>query len=92
MGMMEKVVLIYLLVMNIVGLFSMGIDKYKAKKSRYRTPEKTLFLISILGGSIGTLAGMYVFRHKTKHMHFVIGMPLILLLHIVLAGYFIFFR
>ena len=80
-----KYLVIYLIVMNIIGFFIMAIDKHKAKKHAWRIPEKMLFLTSLIGGSIGTWAGMYVFRHKTKHWYFVIGMPLILLLHIVLG-------
>ena len=72
------VVLVYLAVMNVVGLAVMGIDKSKAKKNKWRIPEKTLFLVSLIGGSVGTLLGMYLFRHKTKHWYFVVGMPLIL--------------
>jgi uncharacterized membrane protein YsdA (DUF1294 family) len=60
----------------------MGIDKKKAIHHAWRIPEKTLFLASILGGSIGTWAGMYVFRHKTKHWYFVVGMPAILAVQI----------
>jgi len=75
--------------MNVVGFFIMGIDKKKAEKHAWRIPEKTLFLVSLIGGSIGTLLGMYVFRHKTKHWYFVIGMPLILIIHIILAVKFI---
>ena len=77
--------------MNIIGLAVMGIDKSKAKRHAWRIPEKELFLISIIGGSIGTLVGMYVFRHKTKHWYFVIGMPVLLVLQIVL-GMFMFNR
>ncbi len=77
----------YLLIMNIVGLAVMGVDKAKAKHHRWRIPEKTLFLVSILGGSIGTWAGMYLFRHKTKHWYFVVGMPAILVLQIAIAVY-----
>lgn len=73
-------IIVYLIFMNLVGFALMGIDKYKAKKHLWRIPEKTLFLSSVLGGSIGTLAGMYVFRHKTKHWYFVIGMPTILII------------
>ncbi len=73
--------------MNIVGLAVMGMDKAKAKHHRWRIPEKTLFLVSILGGSIGTWAGMYLFRHKTKHWYFVVGMPAILVLQIAIAVY-----
>ena len=56
----------------------MGLDKSKAKRHAWRIPERTLFLASLLGGSIGTWAGMYLFHHKTKHWYFVVGMPLIL--------------
>ncbi|MCR5629484.1 DUF1294 domain-containing protein [Eubacterium sp.] len=80
-----KFLLIYIIIMNVVGFFIMGIDKRKAEKHAWRIPEKTLFLVSLIGGSIGTLLGMYVFRHKTKHWYFVIGMPLILIIHIILA-------
>ena len=58
--------LIYLIVINLIGFCIMGLDKYKAKKGKWRTPEKTLFSITLLGGGIGTTAGMYHFRHKTK--------------------------
>lgn len=77
---MEKWFVIgYLIMMNLMGFALMGIDKSKAKKHAWRIPEKTLFLASLLGGSIGTWAGMYVFRHKTKHWYFVVGMPSILI-------------
>ena len=72
----------YVVVMNLVGVAIMGIDKSKAKKHLWRIPEKTLFLVSILGGSVGTWAGMYLFRHKTKHWYFVFGMPFILVVQI----------
>lgn len=82
---MEKWFVIgYLIVMNLIGFALMGIDKSKAKKHAWRIPEKTLFLASLLGGSIGTWAGMYVFRHKTKHWYFVVGMPAILLTQIAI--------
>lgn len=84
-----KFLLIYIIIINVVGFFIMGIDKRKAEKHAWRIPEKTLFLVSLIGGSIGTLLGMYVFRHKTKHWYFVIGMPLILIIHIILAVKFI---
>ena len=84
-----KIVIIYLVVVNIAGFLMMGIDKLKAKKNAWRVPEKTLFAVSIIGGSIGTWAGMYVFRHKTKHWYFVIGMPMILVLQIVGLWYFL---
>ena len=84
---LTKIELVYLLVMNAVGFAVMGMDKYKAIKGRWRVPEKTLFLLSILGGSVGTWAGMYAFRHKTKHWYFVIGMPAILFIQIALVIY-----
>lgn len=68
---------LYLVLMNIIGLFCMGIDKRRARKHQYRIPEKALFFFSALGGGIGTWAGMYLFRHKTRHWYFVLGMPLI---------------
>ena len=67
-----------------LGFCIMGIDKNRAKKNQWRVPEKTLFLFSLIGGSVGTWAGMYAFRHKTKHWYFVIGMPAILILQIAL--------
>ena len=75
---MQKGFLIYLIIMNLVGLAVMAMDKSKARHHAWRIPEKTLFLVSILGGSVGTWAGMYLFHHKTKHWYFVVGMPLIL--------------
>ncbi len=77
-----KYILLYLFILNIVGFLLMGLDKRKAKKGKFRIPEKTLFMTAILGGSIGSIAGMYFFRHKTKHTSFVVGMPCILLIQI----------
>jgi uncharacterized membrane protein YsdA (DUF1294 family) len=85
----RNTVFVYLLIMNIIGFILMGIDKHKAKNKGWRTPEKALFLASLIGGSLGTWLGMYVFRHKTKHWYFVIFMPLILILHIVLLALFL---
>lgn len=79
--------LIYLLVINIVGFVYMGIDKWKAKRNAWRIPEDTLFAITALGGGIGTIAGMYTFRHKTKKAKFTIGLPAILILEIILLVY-----
>lgn len=80
----------YLLLMNIVGLYVMYSDKRRAIKHRSRIPERTLFIVSLFGGSIGTWAGMYLFRHKTKHWYFVVGMPLILLCQCAGAVYYLF--
>ncbi len=79
--------IIYLIVINIIGFFYMGLDKWKAKKNAWRIPEDTLFAITILGGGIGTIVGMYTFRHKTKKAKFTIGLPAILILEIVLVVY-----
>ncbi|MEG1992673.1 MAG: DUF1294 domain-containing protein [Acetivibrio sp.] len=79
----EKI-LIYLFLINLAGFISMGMDKQKAKKHVYRISEKTLFLYAVLGGSLGSILGMQVFRHKTKHKTFLIGMPLILVVQVLL--------
>ncbi len=76
-------ILIYLAIMNLVGFLLMGIDKAKAKRHAFRIPEATLFLVAAFGGSIGSIIGMYTFRHKTKHKSFVIGMPVILAVQII---------
>jgi len=70
--------------MNIVGFAIMGIDKRKAIKRTFRIPEATLFIIALIGGSIGSILGMQVFRHKTRHWYFVFGMPVILVIQIAL--------
>ena len=77
--------LIYLLIINAVSFMLMLTDKIKAKKNLWRIPEKILFLAAILGGSVGSLLGMYLLRHKTKHFSFLLGMPLILAIQIVVA-------
>ena len=79
------ILLVYLVFINIVGFAMMGIDKKKAKKRSFRIPEASLFIIAVIGGSLGTIAGMYFFRHKTRHWYFVYGMPAILILQIILA-------
>lgn len=63
-------------VLSIIGLISMAVDKSKAKRGAWRIPEKVLFAIAFLGGGLGSLIGMYAFRHKTKHTSFVIGIPI----------------
>ncbi len=81
---MEKIIVLYLIVINFIGIIIMASDKSKAKHHAFRIPERVLFFVAIIGGSIGTWAGMYLFRHKTKHWYFVIGMPAILALQIAL--------
>lgn len=75
----------YLIPLNLAGFILMGADKRRARKGKWRIPEATLFSVAALGGSIGSIAGMYTFRHKTKHKSFVYGMPAILLAQAVLA-------
>lgn len=73
----------YLIIMNLIGFYSMWSDKQKAKKGAWRTPEANLMLIAILGGSLGSLLGMKKFRHKTKHPKFCIGIPVILVVQVI---------
>ena len=87
---MTKLILIYLLIVNAVGFLLMLVDKQKARKRLWRIPESTLLLAAAVGGSIGCLAGMYTFRHKTKHLKFTMGIPAILTLQI--AGIFLLLR
>lgn len=87
---MEKIftiknIVIYLIAINLITLLAMYIDKQKAKKSKRRIPEKTLFTLVALGGGIGGIAGMYIFRHKTKKSRFIIGFPAILILEIIIV-------
>ena len=77
-------ILIYLLIINIIGLLAMWIDKIKAKRGSYRLSEKSLFYITLLGGGIGTTAGMHLFRHKTKKLRFSIMFPTITIAEIIL--------
>ena len=77
----------YLLAINAVAFIVYGIDKYKAKKAKWRIPEATLLLLALLGGSIGTWMGMKVWHHKTMHKKFKYGIPAILLIQIALMTY-----
>lgn len=83
-----KNTIIYFIAINLIGFLAMYIDKKKAKKGNWRIPEKTLFIITALGGGIGTIAGMYTFRHKTKKIAFVIGFPVITILEIIAILYY----
>ena len=77
----------YLLAINAVAFIVYGIDKYKAKKAKWRIPEATLLLLAVLGGSIGAWMGMKVWHHKTMHKKFKYGIPAILLIQIALMTY-----
>ncbi|MGM8213327.1 DUF1294 domain-containing protein [Virgibacillus sp. W0430] len=80
----------YVIGVNIVAFLLMRIDKQKAIKQQYRIPERTFWLLSLLGGTIGTMTAMQLFRHKTKHPSFYIGMPVLLVLQICFLFYFLF--
>lgn len=83
----------YLLVINMTGFVLMFIDKRRAQNNQWRIKEATLFLTAAIGGSIGSMLGMKVFRHKTKHLSFLIGMPAIFIVQVALAvGYFVYLR
>ena len=84
-----KYFLLYLLLINAVGFALMLIDKWKAKHNRWRIKEATLMTVAALGGSVGSLLGMYTVRHKTKHLKFTVGIPLILVAQIALSIYLI---
>lgn len=79
---------IYLAIINIIGFFAMFADKQKAIHNQWRIPEKTLFALALIGGSLGTTLGMHICRHKTKHWYFRFGMPLILIIQLVLLFHF----
>ena len=80
-----KYLIIYLIIINLIAFLVMFLDKRKAKYGKWRIPEQTLFIVALIGGSIGAIAGMYTFRHKTKKLRFSIGFPVILILQILLV-------
>ena len=82
---MLKYLCLYLVVINAITLLAYGIDKMKAKKGAYRIPEKTLIVLAIIGGSIGAILGMVLFRHKIRKPRFAVGLPVILALQIAAA-------
>ena len=78
-------ILVYLIVINLISFITMGVDKSKARKRSWRIPESTLFVLALIGGSIGSIVGMHLFRHKTKHWYFLYGMPAILIIQILIV-------
>ena len=82
--MAQKILFGYILVMSIVAFCVCGADKFAAQRQKSRVPEKVLFLLSALGGSVGMYLGMFTFRHKTKHWYFVVGIPAIILVQAAL--------
>lgn len=83
------ILFIYLAIINAISFLLMLVDKYKAKKNLWRIPERTLMGFAAIGGSLGALAGMYLVRHKTKHLKFTVGIPVILFLHVLIAVWLI---
>jgi uncharacterized membrane protein YsdA (DUF1294 family) len=81
--------ILYFFTINALGFLLMLVDKHKARKNHWRIPEATLMGVAALGGSIGSLIGMYTVRHKTKHLKFTIGIPVILILQLA-AAYFVY--
>ena len=82
----KQIIIIYLIAINVVTFFLYGIDKWKAKRSKWRIPEATLLGLAVIGGSIGAWLGMKVWHHKTQHKKFKYGLPLILLAQIALIA------
>lgn len=89
---LDDMILLYVVAVNVVGFALMGIDKSRAKRQAWRIPEKTLFMCAFCGGSFGMIVGMNTFRHKTKHWYFKYGLPAILVVQMVLAGYLLSYR
>lgn len=81
-------ILVGYIIMNLIGMIVMKVDKERAKNHQYRISEKTLWIVALFGGAVGTTLGMQLFRHKTKHLSFKVGFPLLAAAEIILLGYF----
>ena len=81
---MLTILAIYLVLINIAAFAAYGMDKRKAKRNEWRTPESVLLLLAAVGGSVGAYAGMQFFRHKTKHLKFTIGVPAIFIMQVII--------
>ena len=91
--MIYKILGIYFLLINLISFCMMGLDKNKAKRNKWRIPEKALFCSALLGGSLGAIISMRIFHHKTRHWYFVWGMPFILFVQLVLTvGLYYYFK
>ena len=84
---MLKWIALWLLFWSILDYVLMGVDKWKAKRNRWRVPEKTFFLVALLGGTLGAILGMYAFHHKTRHWYFKWGLPVMLIAQLALGGW-----
>ena len=87
-----KLLIFYLIVINATGLFIMLLDKHNAIHSLRRIPERSLLLVALMGGSFGSLCGMYLFRHKTRHLKFSLGLPVIFVIQLIGIGLLIYMR
>lgn len=82
-----EILYIYLIAVNAAAFAIMGIDKYKAQRNKWRIRESSIFVMGFIGGALGVLLAMYVFRHKTKHLKFKLGIPAVLVLNIIVLSY-----
>lgn len=85
---MQQLIVFYIVTANLLGLWLMGSDKQKARKKQWRIREKTLWTVAVIGGAIGMTIGMFLFRHKTKHLAFLFGFPLLSILDLALIYFF----
>ena len=84
-----QLIIIYLIAINVITFLVYGIDKWKAKRSKWRIPEATLLGLAVIGGSIGAWLGMKVWHHKTMHKKFKFGLPVIIIIQLLIIGYFV---
>ena len=87
--MTTQLIIIYLIAINVITFLVYGIDKWKAKRSKWRIPEATLLGLAVIGGSIGVWLGMKVWHHKTMHKKFKFGLPVIIIIQLLIIGYFV---
>lgn len=87
--MTTQLIIIYLIAINVITFLVYGIDKWKAKRSKWRIPEATLLGLAVIGGSIGAWLGMKVWHHKTMHKKFKFGLPVIIIIQLLMIGYFV---
>ena len=87
--MTTQLIIIYLIAINVITFLVYGIDKWKARHQRWRIPEATLLGLAVLGGSIGAWLGMKVWHHKTMHKKFKFGLPVIIIIQLLIIGYFV---
>ncbi len=86
---MMKILVFYLIAVNIAAILIMGIDKHRSRRNKWRISEKSIFITGVAGGGLGVIFGMVLFRHKTRHLKFTLGVPLIVILNIVTVSYLV---